>query len=258
MASACCGRRPSSASDSRGRVWPRSWEARRGSRRCRTRSSGLAAHELVARASTPARQATSSSCSPTPSSARRRTPCSPTRTGCSGHRLAGDWLEQAGAGGRDGAGGALPPRGGAGARRRAGTSARRRRPSSANDLVAAIERAELGIAGGAAGELAGKLRLIAAEAHVWRGELAEAERRALAAAADLPVGQRRLAARAGAGDHRRGQARPARGASSVEVRLVEASPLTADPAVRSARIICLAWGAQLPGLRRAPRASPIR
>ena len=108
--------------------------------------------------------------------------------GVLGHRLAGDWLEQAGA--ADAMVLAEHFRAGrrAGARRRAGTSARPRRRSSANDLVAAIERAELGIAGGASGEQAGKLRLIAAEAHVWRGELAEAERLALAAAADLPAG----------------------------------------------------------------------
>src|SRR6185503_13088595 len=58
----------------------------------------------------------------------------------------------------------------------------------ANDLGAAIERAELGVTAGAVGERAGALRLIQAEGHVWRGELALAERCALDAAADLPIG----------------------------------------------------------------------
>ena len=95
--------------------------------------------------------------------------------------------------------------------RPAGTSARQRRRSAANDLVAAIERAELGIAGGAAGELAGKLRLIARRG----ARLARRAGRGGAAGAGRggrPAGRRRrLAARAGAGDHRRGQARAAGG-----------------------------------------------
>src|SRR3954470_3312628 len=128
--------------------------------------------------------------------------CSPTRIACSAtgwpgarvrdrgegeHLLWGDGLEQSGA--ADAIVLAEHFRRGAEASRAARWYERAAAQSlSANDLVAAIERAELGLAGGASGEQAGKLRLIAAEAHVWRGELAEAERRALAAADDLPSG----------------------------------------------------------------------
>jgi eukaryotic-like serine/threonine-protein kinase len=158
-----------------------------------------------------------------------------------GHRLAGDWLEQAGItdamvlaehfrrGGE-------PARAGRWYERAAAQAL------SANDLVAAIDRAEMGLGGGAAGERAGNLRLVAAEAHVWRGEFDEAERCALEAAADLPAGGaawlRALAqAIIAAGKHGRLEA------VERQVAAVEASPLTADPVVRSARIICLAWGA---------------
>ncbi|HVV52987.1 MAG TPA: AAA family ATPase, partial [Polyangia bacterium] len=158
-----------------------------------------------------------------------------------GHRLAGDWLEQAGAADAM----VLAEhfrRGGEPVRAARWYERAAAQALSANDLVAAIDRAELGIAGGAAGELLGKLRLIAAEAHVWRGELAEAERRALAAAQDLPAGGsawlRALAqAIIAAGKHGRLEA------VEAQVRLVEGAPLTAEPAVRSARIISLAWGA---------------
>ncbi|HEX3906171.1 MAG TPA: protein kinase [Polyangia bacterium] len=158
-----------------------------------------------------------------------------------GHRLAGNWLEQAGSAdaivlAEHFRRGAEPSRAARWYERAAAQSL------SANDLVAAIERAELGIAGGASGEQAGKLLLIAAEAHVWRGELAEAERLAMAAAADLPAGGaawlRALAqAIVAAGKHGRLEA------VEREVAEVEASPLTADPTIRSARIISLAWGA---------------
>jgi eukaryotic-like serine/threonine-protein kinase len=158
-----------------------------------------------------------------------------------GHRLAGAWLEQTGAADAM----VLAEhfrRGDEPARAARWYDRAAAQALSANDLLAAIDRAELGLRAGADAELAGKLRLIAAEAHVWRGELAEAERLALAAAADLPAG--------GAAWLRAlGQAILASGKhgrlESVEeqVRLVENSPLTADPAVRSARIISLAWGA---------------
>jgi tetratricopeptide (TPR) repeat protein len=158
-----------------------------------------------------------------------------------GHRLAGDWLEHAGSadaivlaehfrrGGEPGRAARWYER--AAAQALAG-----------NDLVAAIDRAAQGLEGGALGERAGKLRLIAAEAHVWRGELAEAERLAQAAAVDLPVGGaawlRALAqAIVAAGKHGRLEA------VERQVAEVEASPLTADPSVRSARIISLGWGA---------------
>jgi tetratricopeptide (TPR) repeat protein len=158
-----------------------------------------------------------------------------------GHRLAGNWLEQAGA--ADAIVLAEHFRhGGEPARAARWYERAAAQALNANDLVAAIDRAELGIAGGATGELLGKLGLIAAEAHVWRGELEEAERRALAAAVDLPAGSpawlRALAqAIIAAGKLGRLQA------VQDQVRLVEGSPLTADPTVRSARIIALTVGA---------------
>ncbi len=201
----------------------------------------LAAHELVARASTPA---LADDVELVFAHALIREAAYAMLTDedrLLGHRLAGNWLEQAGAAdaivlAEHFRRGAEPSRAARWFERAAAQSL------SANDLVAAIERAELGIAGGAAGEQAGKLRLIAAEAHVWRGELAEAERWALAAAEDLPSGSspwlRALAqAIIAAGKHGRLEA------VERQVRLVEASPLTSDPSVRSARIISLAWGA---------------
>jgi hypothetical protein len=47
----------------------------------------------------------------------------------------------------------------------------------ANDLPAVIERAERGVACGAAGEILGALHLTIAEAHLWRGELGLADQR---------------------------------------------------------------------------------
>jgi eukaryotic-like serine/threonine-protein kinase len=158
-----------------------------------------------------------------------------------GHRLAGNWLEQAGA--ADAMVLAEHFRhGGEPARAARWYERAAAQALNANDLVAAIDRAELGIAGGATGELLGKLGLIAAEAHVWRGELEEAERRALAAARDLPAGGaawlRALAqAIIAAGKHGRLQA------VEDQVRLVEEAPLSEEPTIRSARIIALTVGA---------------
>jgi eukaryotic-like serine/threonine-protein kinase len=56
----------------------------------------------------------------------------------------------------------------------------------ANDLPAAIARAERGVACGAVGGLLGVLRLVQAEAHNWRAGYAEAERCALEALETLP------------------------------------------------------------------------
>ena len=47
----------------------------------------------------------------------------------------------------------------------------------ANDLPTALTRCELGVSSGAAGAELGSLRLVQAEAHVWRGEIDEAEAR---------------------------------------------------------------------------------
>jgi eukaryotic-like serine/threonine-protein kinase len=58
----------------------------------------------------------------------------------------------------------------------------------ASDLTAAIDRAELGASCAASPEDRGGLLLVEAEARLWRGELALAEERGLAATALLPVG----------------------------------------------------------------------
>ncbi len=104
-----------------------------------------------------------------------------------GHRLAGEWLERTGY--ADAATlaehflrGAEPGR----AIRwyvRAAEQA-----LEANDLAAAIERARRGAECGAAGAGLGELRLIEAEASLWRGDLALAEDRAVEATRLLPKG----------------------------------------------------------------------
>ncbi|WP_437585779.1 protein kinase domain-containing protein [Sorangium sp. So ce1000] len=93
-----------------------------------------------------------------------------------GHGLAGDWLERAG--GADAMvlaehfelGGA--PARAAEAYLRAAEEALR-----GGDLGAAIARADRGIGCGAAGDTAGRLRRVQAEAHIWRGDLALAVER---------------------------------------------------------------------------------
>src|SRR6185312_14943907 len=158
-----------------------------------------------------------------------------------GHRLAGVWLEQAGFGDSMVLANHFR-RGGEPARAVPWYERAAAQALAANDLGAAIDRAETGIQGGAAEETVGRLRLIQAESHVWRGELAQAEARALEAAAALPWG--------GADWFRaRGQAVIAaakRGSLDVveeQVREVEAATSSEDPDVRSARIICLCWAA---------------
>jgi eukaryotic-like serine/threonine-protein kinase len=167
-----------------------------------------------------------------------------------GHRLAGAWLEQAGA--RDAM--VLADhfrRGGEPARAVPWYERAAAQALAANDLGAAIERAEAGVQGAAAGDSAstelgsaviGRLRLVQAESHVWRGELAQAEARALEAAGALPWG--------GADWFRaRGQAiiaaakRGSLGVVEEQVRHIEAVTSSEDADVRSARIICLSWAA---------------
>ncbi len=158
-----------------------------------------------------------------------------------GHRLAGAWLEEAGSSDAM----ALAEhfrRGGEPARavrwyERAAAEALR-----ANDLGAAIERAQMGMASGARAEEAGLLRLIQAEAHVWRGELDEAEREALAAAATLAAGGAAWLRAQGeaiiaAGKHGRLDV------VERQVRLVGDTACAPDAAARNARIICLSWAA---------------
>jgi tetratricopeptide (TPR) repeat protein len=158
-----------------------------------------------------------------------------------GHRLAGAWLEQAGSGDAmalaehfrrgDELGRAVPWF------ERAAADALR-----ANDLAAAIARAEIGIASGAAAETAGRLRLIQAEGHVWRGELAHAEARALEAASTLPPGT-------GAWLRAQGQAIIAAAKHGrldvveTQVRLVGETPLAAEAGALDAQVICLSWAA---------------
>ncbi|XXX78918.1 protein kinase [Sorangium sp. So ce134] len=104
-----------------------------------------------------------------------------------GHALAGHWLERTGdadpmvlAGHFER--GAEPLRSAAAYLRAAQQSLR------GHDLWAAIERAERGIACAPSRETVGALRLVQAEAHVWRGELALAEERGTEAARLLQEG----------------------------------------------------------------------
>jgi tetratricopeptide (TPR) repeat protein len=97
-----------------------------------------------------------------------------------GHRLAGEWLESHGSSDAT----ALAEhfrRGGEPGRsvpwyRRAAELA-----LEANELTAAIEQAELGVSCGASGEDLGLLRLIEAEANVWRGEVTRGEEQCIEA-----------------------------------------------------------------------------
>jgi eukaryotic-like serine/threonine-protein kinase len=156
-----------------------------------------------------------------------------------GHRLAGDWLEQAGA--SDAMALAEHFRRGEEPSRAVRWYERAAEQAlKANDLEAAIERAELGMACGATGEAAGALRLVQAEAHVWRGEQAEAEGRALEAAAGLPPG-------GAAWLRAQGQviiAAAKHGKLEVverQARLV--SEMTPEPGSQGAQIVCLSWAA---------------
>ena len=110
----------------------------------------------------------------------------------------------------------------------------------ANDLGAAIERAEMGMACGASDEVAGALRLIQSEGHIWRGELALAEHRALDAATCLQPGSAswlRALGQAIVAAAKLGKL------DEVEAKVREVSAVAPDFGARSAQIICLCWGA---------------
>ena len=202
----------------------------------------LAAHELVARASTPAREGDVEFVFAHALVREAAYAMLTDEDRLLGHRLAGGWLEAAGA--TD----AMVMaehfrRGGEPARAVRWYERAAAQALSANDLGAAIGRAELGIEGGAAGELAGNLRLIAAEAHVWRGRAGRGGAAGPGGGRRSPVRRRPAWLRAlaqaiiAAGKHGRLEV------VERQVALVEASPLTAEPTIRSARISCLAWGA---------------
>jgi eukaryotic-like serine/threonine-protein kinase len=104
-----------------------------------------------------------------------------------GHRLAGEWLERVGEADAMVLAGHYErgeePRKAVGWYRRAAEQA-----FEGNDLDALFARAARGVACGAQGEALGALRLLQAEAHRWRGELAEAESRGIEAMERLPRG----------------------------------------------------------------------
>ncbi|MES1205029.1 MAG: protein kinase [Pseudomonadota bacterium] len=156
-----------------------------------------------------------------------------------GHRLAGDWLEQAGFGD------AMTlaehfRRGEEPGRALRWYQKAADQALNANDLAAAIERAGLGLDAGAAGEAAGALKLTQAEAHVWRGELALAEARALEAVAELApgtVGWLRAQGQAVIAAAKRGDL------DRVETQVRQVTKTLPDFGARNAEIVCLAWAA---------------
>jgi tetratricopeptide (TPR) repeat protein len=160
-----------------------------------------------------------------------------------GHRLAGDWLEQKKSGDTTADPMMLAEhlrRGGAVDRALPWYQRAAEQALNANDLAAAIERAALGLACDAVGEVAGELKLIQAEAHVWRGELALAEGLALQAIAVLPRGSalwlraqgQAIIAAAKRGDLDR-----------VETHVQQVTRTLPDFGARNAEIVCLGWAA---------------
>jgi tetratricopeptide (TPR) repeat protein len=156
-----------------------------------------------------------------------------------GHRLAGGWLEAAGSSDAM----ALAEhfrRGGEPARAVRWYERAADQALKANDLSAAIERAELGISCGAEGEARGALRFIEAEGHVWRGEFAEAERQALEAAEARTTGSTswlRAVGSAIVSAAKQGKL------DAVEELVGRVSAAAPEAPARGAQISCLAWGA---------------
>jgi tetratricopeptide (TPR) repeat protein len=103
------------------------------------------------------------------------------------HALAGKWLEQVG----DADALTLAEhfeRGGEPSRAVGWYARAAEQALEGNDLAAAAARAERGIVCGATGDVLGKLRLLEAEAHSWRGEFKEAQACARKAMKELPPG----------------------------------------------------------------------
>jgi tetratricopeptide (TPR) repeat protein len=116
----------------------------------------------------------------------------------------------------------------------------------ANDLEAAIDRAELGLAavaataqaGGDPGQAPGRLRVIKAEAHLWRGEPAVAGQAAAEAARDLSPGSAawlRAAAHAIIAAGRQGRL------DQMDGWVAQVTGVMPDAGARNALTISLAW-----------------
>ncbi len=103
-----------------------------------------------------------------------------------GHRLAGEWLERAGAGDSVLLGEHFE-RGGARERAAACYARAAREALEGNDLESALARVERGLACGARGEALGELLLYRAEAHRWRADLPAATEAGSLAMAVLEV-----------------------------------------------------------------------
>jgi tetratricopeptide (TPR) repeat protein len=157
-----------------------------------------------------------------------------------GHRLAGGWLEGAGSTSDAMTLAEHFRRGGEPARAVRWYERAAEQALKANDLSAAIERAELGLSCGAVGEEAGALRLVEAEGHVWRGEFGEAERHALAAAAAHPPGSAVALRALGSALVSAAKQGKLDVVEEVVRRVSDAQP---DASARGAQISCLAWGA---------------
>lgn len=156
-----------------------------------------------------------------------------------GHRLAGIWLESQGetdsmllAQHFERGGDALRA---AGAYRRAAEQA-----LGADDLGAAIERAEHGVSCGATGEALGALRLVQSEAHNWQGELVLSRERAKEAIELLPP-----TSTAWYRAHQQAIDAAGKLGEFDTVEVLAESVRTVEPTTdcSSARIICLSIGA---------------
>jgi tetratricopeptide (TPR) repeat protein len=157
-----------------------------------------------------------------------------------GHRLAGAWLEAAGSTSDAMALAEHFRRGEEPARAVRWYERAAEQALKANDLAAAIERAQLGLSCGATGEEAGALRLTEAEAHVWRGEFAEAERHAMEAAAARAPGSAMALRALGAALVSAAKQGKLDVVEEVVRRVIHVEPETG---ARGAQISCLAWGA---------------